>query len=35
MTTKKKKNPHHGSTLDSFLKEEDVLEQFVRPPSKR
>jgi antitoxin HicB len=28
MTTKKKKNPHHGSTLDSFLKEEGVLEQF-------
>jgi antitoxin HicB len=26
--TKKKKNPHHGSTLDSFLKEEGVLEQF-------
>jgi hypothetical protein len=28
MTTKKKKNPHHGSTLDSFLKQEGVLEQF-------
>ena len=28
MTTKKKKNPHHGSTLDSFLKGEGVLEQF-------
>jgi antitoxin HicB len=28
MTTKKKKNPHHGSTLDSFLKEEGVLEEF-------
>jgi DNA-binding Xre family transcriptional regulator len=28
MTTKKKKNQHHGSTLDSFLKEEGVLEQF-------
>lgn len=26
--SKKKKNPHHGSTLDSFLKEEGVLEQF-------
>ena len=26
--TKKKKNPHHGSTLDSFLKEEGVLEEF-------
>ena len=26
--TKKKKNPHHGSSLDSFLKEEGVLEQF-------
>jgi DNA-binding phage protein len=25
---KKKKNPHHGSTLDSFLKEEGVLEEF-------
>ena len=24
----KKKNPHHGSTLDSFLKEEGVLEEF-------
>ena len=26
--TKKTKNPHHGSTLDSFLKEEGVLEEF-------
>jgi DNA-binding Xre family transcriptional regulator len=26
--TKKKKNPHHGSTLDDFLKEEGVLEEF-------
>lgn len=26
--TKKKKHPRHGSTLDSFLKEEGVLEQF-------
>jgi antitoxin HicB len=25
---KKKKNPRHGSTLDSFLKEEGVLEEF-------
>jgi len=25
---KKKKNPHHGSTLDSFLKEEGVLDEF-------
>ena len=24
----KKENPHHGSSLDSFLKEEGVLEQF-------
>lgn len=26
--TKRRKNPHHGSTLDSFLKEEGVLEEF-------
>jgi antitoxin HicB len=26
--TKKKKSPHHGSTLDSFLKEEGVLKEF-------
>jgi DNA-binding Xre family transcriptional regulator len=26
--TKKKKSPHHGSTLDDFLKEEGVLEEF-------
>ena len=26
--TKKTKNPHRGSTLDSFLKEEGVLEEF-------
>jgi antitoxin HicB len=26
--TNKKKNPHHGSTLDDFLKEEGVLEEF-------
>ncbi len=26
--TKKRKNPRHGSTLDSFLKEEGVLEEF-------
>ena len=26
--TKEKRNPHHGSTLDSFLKEEGVLEEF-------
>ena len=26
--TKKKKSPHHGSTLDGFLKEEGVLEEF-------
>src|SRR5262249_1109724 len=26
--TKKRKNPHLGSTLDSFLKEEGVLEEF-------
>ena len=26
--TKKTKNRHHGSTLDSFLKEEGVLEEF-------
>jgi antitoxin HicB len=26
--TKKKKHPRHGSTLDSFLKEEGVLEEF-------
>jgi DNA-binding Xre family transcriptional regulator len=25
---KKKKHPRHGSTLDSFLKEEGVLEEF-------
>jgi len=28
MTKKKKKNPHHGSTLDDFLQEEGVLEEF-------
>ena len=28
MTTKKKHNPHHGSTLDDFLKTEDLLEAF-------
>jgi DNA-binding Xre family transcriptional regulator len=28
MTKKRKKNPHHGSTLDDFLKEEGVLEEF-------
>ena len=28
MTTKKKRNPHHGSTLDDFLKTEDLLEAF-------
>jgi hypothetical protein len=26
--TKKKRHPRHGSTLDSFLKEEGVLEEF-------
>ena len=26
--SKKKKNAQHGSTLDSFLKEEGVLEEF-------
>ena len=26
--TKKKKNAHHGSTLDAFLKEEGVLDEF-------
>jgi antitoxin HicB len=26
--SKKKRHPRHGSTLDSFLKEEDVLEEF-------
>lgn len=26
--SKKKKNPHHGSTLDSFLEEEGVLQEF-------
>jgi antitoxin HicB len=26
--TKRKKNPHHGSTLDSLLKEEGVLKEF-------
>jgi antitoxin HicB len=25
---RKRKNPHRGSTLDSFLKEEGVLEEF-------
>jgi antitoxin HicB len=25
---KKTRNPHHGSTLDSFLKQEGVLEEF-------
>jgi DNA-binding Xre family transcriptional regulator len=28
MTKRRKKNPHHGSRLDSFLKEEGVLEEF-------
>jgi DNA-binding Xre family transcriptional regulator len=28
MTKKRKKNPRHGSSLDSFLKEEGVLEEF-------
>jgi antitoxin HicB len=28
MTAKKKKNPHWGSTVDDFLKEEGVLEEF-------
>ena len=28
MTTKMKRNPHHGSTLDGFLKTEGVLEEF-------
>jgi antitoxin HicB len=26
--SKKKRNPHHGSTLDDLLREEGVLEQF-------
>jgi antitoxin HicB len=26
--TKKKKNPHRGSTLDGFLEDEGVLEEF-------
>ncbi len=26
--TKKRKNPHHGSTLDDFLTGEGVLEEF-------
>ena len=26
--SKKKRHPRHGSTLDSFLKEEGVLEEF-------
>src|SRR5262245_60381877 len=26
--SKKKRNPHHGSSLDGFLKEEGVLEKF-------
>jgi antitoxin HicB len=25
---RKKRNPHHGSTLDEFLKQEGVLEEF-------
>lgn len=28
MTTKTKKNPHRGSTLDDLLKEEGVFEEF-------
>jgi DNA-binding Xre family transcriptional regulator len=28
MTKKKKKHPRHGSTVDSFLKEEGVLDEF-------
>jgi DNA-binding Xre family transcriptional regulator len=28
MTGKRKKNPHWGSTLDEFLEEEGVLEEF-------
>lgn len=26
--SRKRRNPHHGSRLDDFLKEEGVLEQF-------
>ena len=26
--TRRMRNPHHGSTLDGFLKEEGVLEEF-------
>jgi antitoxin HicB len=26
--SKKRRNPHHGSGIDDFLKEEGVLEQF-------
>ena len=32
MAKKKKKNPHHGSTLDDFLEEEGVLEEFRAAP---
>ena len=28
MTTKEKRHPRHGSTLDAFLKTEGVLEEF-------
>jgi antitoxin HicB len=28
MTVGKKKTPHHGSTVDDFLKDEGVLEEF-------
>jgi DNA-binding Xre family transcriptional regulator len=28
MSKQKKRNPHHGSTLDDFLKKEGVLEEF-------
>lgn len=35
MSNPKKKNPHIGSTLDSFLKEEGILEEVTLRAMKR
>ena len=31
MMTKKKNNPHRGSTLDEFLSEEGILDESLKP----